>query len=185
VKSLKSRKRKVQYSAGDLREKGAQLEPGILDQEKLGVLMLDASEVVHDDVSPETYIVRVGDTACEIAERFKVTCKQLRRLNSLDDQGRIYRGQRLKLPVGTKTVNEAIANDKSLTKSKNSKWEVAKAVDASSIPVVDKGVQALYFFTHHNFYAITQYNHSVLYAMAVHDLSEAINTEYLQSIESE
>ncbi len=171
VQDMANRKRKVQYTAGELRQKGAELAANIGNDEKLGVLMLDASEEVHDSKSSNTYIVRSGDTACQIAERFKVPCRTFFKLNKLDSQGRIYRGQRLKLPSVAKSTSE----NKSSSKPTESKWELASKQKAAQSE--DK-TQPLYFFTHHNFYAITKYNHSVLYAMAVHDLSQAIDAEY-------
>lgn len=177
LQALVNRKRKVQYTAAELRSKGADLAERISNSEKLGVLMLDASEEVHDDKSGNTYIVRAGDTACQIAERFNVKCQALFKLNKLDSRGRIFRGQRLKLPLRAsqaKLVNKKLTNNE-LTKNQDSKWQVASA---QTLPEPNNGPQPLYFFTHHNFYAITKYNHSVLYAMAVHDLSQAIDTEY-------
>lgn len=194
VQALVSRKRKVQHTAADLRAKGAVLAADISAEEKLGVLMLDASEVVHDERSSDTYIVRAGDTLCQIAERFKVSCKKLSSLNKLNARGDIFRGQRLKMPknaiVSKPPTKQRSEPANTLVKSKTSKWEVArptKKLAASNEPSVlapetskekRDGPQPIYFYTHHNFYAITQYNHSVLYAMAVYDLSKAIETEY-------
>ena len=84
--------------------------------------------------------------------------------------GDIFRGQKLKLPVLPRT-------EKKLTKSSDSKWEVVKS-ELSENESEQGGPKPLYFYTHRNFYAITQYNHSVLYAMAVHDLSLAIASKY-------
>ncbi len=39
-----------------------------------------------------------------------------------------------------------------------------------------------YWLGHHNFYVITRYNHSTHYAMAVHELAQAIKRRYLGSI---
>ena len=69
------------------------------------------------------------------------------------------------------------------TDSKKSKWEVGgKAIAKTSAAKkpsksVNTKAQPVYFYTHENFYVITRYNHSVLYAMAVHDLSVAIAAE--------
>ncbi len=181
IKALASRKRKVAHTAGSLRAKGAALSDGIANNEKLGVLMLDASKVVRNEQSSGTYIVRAGDTACQIAERFKVSCKQLFKLNKLNAQGHIFRGQRLKLP--TNAVQLASNNDsnsaKTTRKADGSKWAVGQAsTGASNDKKEQDGPQPIYFFTHHNFYAITRYNQSVLYAMAVYDLSQAIDAGY-------
>ncbi len=181
VEALASRKRKVQHTAASLRAKGAELAADIQGDEKLGVLMLDASEVVRDSKSSDTYIVRAGDTVCQIAERKKVSCKALFALNNLNKNGDIFRGQKLKLPVKDRTKGEA---KKVLVKAADSKWEVAKSSEPKKESTreirgqADDGPQPVYFYTHHNFYAITKYNHSVLYAMAVHDLSEAIAAKH-------
>ena len=147
IAELANRKRKTRFTAEHLRNKGAPLSEKIDPDKKLNVLMLDASEVVSESNAANVYIVRGGDTACQIAERLKVSCKSLFKLNKLNSNGDIYRGQRLKLPLNAK--NQDAHNSGS--------------------------IQQRFFFTHRNFYAITEYNHSVLYAMAVHDLSKAID----------
>ncbi len=150
IAALANRKRKVRFTASDLRQKGAPISSDIDADEKLNVLMLDASEIVSEPRSKGVYVVRAGDTACQIAEKLNISCKSLFSLNSLDDDGRIFRGQRLKLPH----------------KSRNSsKWVVQES--DTTLP--------RFFITHRNFYAITEYNHSVLYAMAAYDLNRAIN----------
>ena len=182
VAALANRKRKVQFSAQSLSDKGAALAASIPAQEKLNVLMLDASEVVHEPASSGFYIVRAGDTACEIAERFKVSCSSLIRLNKLGASATVFRDQRIKLPKSNKeSKNKAKPGSSSKfiakTKDASGKWVVAD----SSIPASASSeeqtsqVQARYFYTHENFYVITRYNHSVLYAMAVNDLSQAID----------
>ncbi len=44
------------------------------------------------------YKVRSGDTACGIAERFGVACRELIRVNQLGRKAKIYAGQSLKIP---------------------------------------------------------------------------------------
>jgi len=158
VAKLANRKRKTQHTAQSLRDKGAKLGAEIPIDERLNVLMLDAREEVHEPRGNNIYIVRAGDTACQIAERFSMPCKQLFSLNKLNSQGKIYRGQRLKLPAA-KQIKEG-------------KWSVNANHALRSHK--ETTVQPRYFYTHENFYVITRYNHSVLYAMAVHDLSQAI-----------
>ncbi len=179
VADLASRKRKTLYTAASLREKGAPIPTTIDDGERLNVLMLNASEVVPESRDKSVYIVRAGDTACAIAERNSVSCKALFKLNKLNAKGDIFRGQKLRLP-STKT---AVAKPSSTKSQKPKAVEGSKwAVSNSAVSAKDKALEAnpdssvkeRFFFTHHNFYAITQYNHSVLYAMAVYDLSEAI-----------
>lgn len=174
IAKMANRKRKVRYKAQTLREKGAQLDASIKGDEKLNVLMLNASEEINNSADSDRYVVRAGDTACQIAERRKVSCKRLMSLNNLNERGVIFRGQVLKLPSSKKASKAA---QRKLVKDQNSKWEVAKA-DKQAVNEMqvakDAGVKERFFFTHHNFYAITEYNHSVLYAMAVYDLSNAI-----------
>lgn len=149
-----NRKREVRYTAQELRAWGAMLAPSIPDSEQLNVLLLDAREEVNEPRRSNIYVVRAGDTACQIAEKYEVSCKQIFVLNNLDKRGSIYRGQRLKLPAAKA--------------EKVGKWSVKNNMDEETRP------QDRFFFTHRNFYAITQYNHSVLYAMAVHELSKAV-----------
>lgn len=181
IASLANRKRKTQFTAAALRDKGAPLAESIANDEKLNVLMLDASEIVSEPKNSNTYIVRAGDTACQIAEKFNASCKALFSLNKINKKGHIFRGQRLKLPAGAK---KASSNKTSVKKTavKGSKWEVASA-ESANLEVKEEvdTVQERFFFTHRNFYAITQYNHSVLYAMAVHDLSNAIDAAKTKS----
>ena len=101
----------------------------------------------------------------------------------------MFRDQRLKIPQVAKTEKvkqnktETESSSKFIAKVKDSSgnWVIA---DSSTTPVSStrtdvsqesSRVQARYFYTHENFYVITRYNHSVLYAMAVHDLSQAID----------
>jgi len=194
IADLANRKRKIQFSAQSLINKGAALSAAIPAEEKLNVLMLDVSEVVNEPAKSGSYIVRAGDTACEIAERLKVTCKSLISLNKLNKRGEIFRDQRLKIPQLTKPATNAenkpqtTSSNKFIAKVKDAsgKWVVADTAQQAPIaskPTVEppsNGVQARYFYTHENFYVITRYNHSVLYAMAVHDLSQAIDAAMLE-----
>ncbi|MEM7357679.1 MAG: lytic murein transglycosylase [Pseudomonadota bacterium] len=175
-----SNKRKVQHSAVTLRALGAPISEEIDDTEKLGVIMLNASEIVLDPKTSDTYLVRAGDTACEIAEKFEVSCRSLFALNKLNKKGAIFRGQRLKIPPNSvaKTKSESAAKT-------DSKWKVSNAnAKSTTVPGDYEGHMPRYFFTHENFYVITRYNQSVLYAMAVNDLSTAIadqRQKFLQS----
>ena len=163
-----SNKRKVQYSAADLRTLGAPVSSSIPLTEKLGVLEMNINEVVPDDISDSTYIVRAGDTACRVAEKHKMPCRQLIELNKLDEKATIFRGQ--KLTVQPQVVATSTANNDA------GKWQVS-GNSAESVITENSTEEFRYFFTHENFYVITRYNQSVLYAMAVHDLSTAIAQE--------
>lgn len=181
-----SNKRKVQHTAVTLRALGAPIAAEIDDSEKLGVLMLNASEVVLDPKDSKTYTVRAGDTACEIAEKFNVSCRSLFALNKLNKKGAIFRGQRLKLPP-----SRVASTSQKTSKQADGKWRVSdKAGEKSSgqslakAPGDYEGHMPRYFFTHENFYVITRYNQSVLYAMAVNDLSTAIADQRAKSLQS-
>ena len=193
LKELANRKRKIQFTAKDLKAKGAVLSASIDDQEKLNVLMLDASEVYNEPRSNNAYIVRSGDTICAIARKYEVPCQELIELNKINQKGDIFRGQRLKLPPQKDTKQEAAvkaSKDVAESSEKKGKWVIGgKAVESnktnkagsSSVKTetkksesVNTEAEPIYFYTHENFYVITRYNHSVLYAMAVHDLSREI-----------
>ena len=155
VANLANNKRQIQFTAEKLRSMGAPVDVSINPNEKLNVLRLNANEIVPEEVAANTYIVRAGDTACQIAEKFSMKCRDLITLNKLNASADIFRGQRLKLSEQS-------------TQTRNAN---AERVDQSSLE------QYQYFFTHENFYVITRYNHSVLYAMAVNDLSVAVQQE--------
>ena len=155
VADLANNKRQIQFTAEKLRSMGAPVDVSINPNEKLNVLRLNANEIVPQEVAANTYIVRAGDTACQIAEKFSMKCRDLITLNKLNASADIFRGQRLKLSEQS-------------TQTRNAN---AERVDQSSLE------QYQYFFTHENFYVITRYNHSVLYAMAVNDLSVAVQQE--------
>ena len=145
---IANRKRKTPFTAADLREKGAHLDESIDNDQAFNVLMLDASDRKKFKIKSDSYIVRAGDTVCQIAEAHKVSCDSLIALNKLNAKGDIFRDQRLKIPTGASSP-------------------------ASQAPEQDQLIPR-YFYTYPNFYAITRYNQSVLYAMTVYELSEAI-----------
>ena len=141
VADLASRKRAVKYRALLLRQMGASIDRSVVDIEKLGVLMLDASEVATED---GVYFVRAGDTICQIADRYDIPCNALMKLNQLDKQGKIFRGQKLKLP-------------ENVQEGPKSKWQLAEGgspISQESIDTPNSGVQPRYFYTHENFYVI-------------------------------
>ena len=189
VAALASRKRMVAHTASYLRGLGAPIDEQIAGSEKLGVLMLDASETVNEPSTSGIYIVQVGDTACQIAEAHSVPCRQLMSDNNLDAKGKIYRGQRLKLPKSKQSSNtessataDSSATDGGSKSSESSRWKI-NSINASKQPVEPAPeVMERYFFTHMNFYVITRYNQSVLYAMAVNELSQAIRSKYNETV---
>ena len=145
---IANRKRKTPFTGKSLRAKGALLNESIKDDQALNVLMLDASDRKKYKNKSGDYIVRAGDTICQIAEAHKVSCPSLVALNKINQNGDIFRDQRLKIPPGSSLP-------------KNEQQEPDQIVPR-------------YFYTYPNFYAITRYNQSVLYAMTVYELSNAI-----------
>lgn len=167
IVDLANRKRVVKYTAQELRRLGGPVSELVPDEEKLNVLWLNAAEEVNNPQRSGLYTVRAGDTVCEIAESQNVSCRALMALNKIDSHGKIYRGQQLKLPADAKT-------SRSGKEAGNSKWKVnSKQLARVGSPTIDQ-----YFFPHENFYVITRYNQSVLYAMAVFELSKAIRDEH-------
>ncbi len=59
-------------------------------------------------ISDGSYRVRAGDTACAIAERFGVKCRELIAGNQLGRSAKIYVGQRLTIP-GAVTLSKGVA----------------------------------------------------------------------------
>ncbi len=187
VKELASRKRAVKHTAQSLRELGAPVSASIPSDEKLNVLWLNAAEVVHDSSSTGLYLVRAGDTICQIAEAHSVSCRALMKLNKVDKSGKIYRGQQLKLPQSARVAQAVSKSPTSKSAETGSKWQLnnttsnAKQVSEPARETQQQEVIDQYFFTHENFYVITRYNQSVLYAMAVHELAGSIRQEFERS----
>ncbi len=176
VTALANRQRSVKFSAEELRALGAPIAAHINADEQLNVLWLNAAEEVNDPQKSGLYLVRAGDTICEIAEAHKVPCKALMLLNNIGPRGAIYRGQQLKMPQVSEQA-AAAKNGAVAAKPSDSKWTVnARTDDAPAFATIDQ-----YYFTHENFYVITRYNQSVLYAMAVYELANAIRLQYEQT----
>ncbi|MGH1431843.1 MAG: peptidoglycan DD-metalloendopeptidase family protein [Neptuniibacter sp.] len=75
----------------------------------------DRSLLKSETPTPNTYIVRKGDTLYSIAFRYGIEYRALARLNNIDQNYSIYPGQRLKLRSATVvTGNESIVSDKSI-----------------------------------------------------------------------
>lgn len=51
--------------------------------------------------------VKSGQTACGIAEKYKASCRELRKLNKLNKKGTIYVGKRIKVPSRTGGISVA------------------------------------------------------------------------------
>jgi membrane-bound lytic murein transglycosylase D len=68
------------------------------------------------------YLVRNGDSACNIARRFSVGCNEFKKLNKLNNRATIYPGQRLKIPglevpETTETVEQLAKVDEAIEKA--------------------------------------------------------------------
>lgn len=72
----------------------------------------DSAEKPPKLPTPRTsWTVRKGDTACGIARRNSVSCRELIQLNRLGRKARIYVGQKLRLPVGDYLASSATGMD--------------------------------------------------------------------------
>jgi len=58
--------------------------------------------------------VKRGQTACGIAERYKASCRELRKLNRLNKKGTIYVGKRIKVPSRTGGISVAKGSESSV-----------------------------------------------------------------------
>lgn len=59
------------------------------------------------------YLVKRGDTAGEIAQKFNVPLSRLSRVNNLNRKGSVYVGQKLRIPVhSSKNINQEIVREK-------------------------------------------------------------------------
>jgi membrane-bound lytic murein transglycosylase B len=156
VAELASRKRKVKHTAEALRALGAAIGDAVPNQEKLGVLELNASEIVPESTSSNSYIVRAGDTACQIAEKHKVTCKSLFSINKLNKRGSIFRGQKLTIPSSGTTPKKSTVSKSD--KVDSGKWVVGQKNNKATVASDggDLHSQPKFFYTHENIYVITR-----------------------------
>jgi len=91
-----------------------------------------------DNVSVSKYIVRSGDTACEIAERFDVPCSVLIRTNRLGKNGKLSIGQSLSITsvIGLKAVNgDATGQQKDWLDTIDKLPDMALSTDASGVSI--------------------------------------------------
>lgn len=71
---------------------------------------LTAVDAMPAEIEQAGYVwhrVKRGQTACGIAERYRASCRALRKLNRLNRKGTIYAGQRIKVPSRTGGIRVA------------------------------------------------------------------------------
>lgn len=76
-----------------------------------------------------TYTVQSGDTLWDIARRFNTTINELARINGIENVGRIYPGQVLKLRADTEDQPTAVMPDDVYTvRQGDTLWDIADAL---------------------------------------------------------
>ncbi len=74
-----------------------------------GLNHLDNSEPsIPDDIKPNVYIVKSGDTLSEIAEMYNTTYQELARYNNISNPDLIYPGEEIRIPSNNPTNNNSI-----------------------------------------------------------------------------
>ena len=106
--------------------------------QKLGI---PGAVTVGDGLNADNqYIVRAGDSACRVARKFRVNCRELQRLNDLAGAAIIHPGQKLKIPglvvPETSATAEQLARVADLTPSRSTAKTAADALPDAGDEVV-------------------------------------------------
>jgi membrane-bound lytic murein transglycosylase D len=90
-----------------------------------------SSEDRSYDSEGDLYVVRKGDTVSEIAKAFGTTAAEIRRLNGLERQAKIYVGQKLRVRPGGSTLTSSSKSSKTgsdfyIVRKGDTLWDIAR-----------------------------------------------------------
>lgn len=84
---------------------------------------------------PNYYVVKRGDTVSQIAERYRLSYRQIGAMNGLDSKYTIYSGQRLVLWQGSQAVASVYNNNANNNTNNNSNGQPVSSVPVYTAPV--------------------------------------------------